>query len=96
MSAFTFVLAALAVFRLAYLIAIDDGPADACLRLRTAVANRYGLDSWQARGISCPVCTGFWLGWIAAALLQPPTWGEFGLWGLALSAPTVIVTRWLL
>ncbi len=89
-----FVIVALAVYRLAHLIALDDGPGDLLIRLRTAVAGRYGLESWQARGVCCPVCVSFWLVWPAALLLQPESLLEFAVLALALSAPAAVIARW--
>ncbi len=89
-----FVIVALAVYRLAHLIAIDDGPADGFMRLRTAIANRFGLESWQARGVCCPVCVSWWIAWPAALLLQPADLVEYAVLALALSAPAAVIARW--
>ncbi len=43
------------------MLAYEDGPADLLVNLRRAVADRWGQTSWQARGVSCPLCVGFWL-----------------------------------
>jgi len=62
-------LAALAVYRLARLIALEEGP----FGVFTAV--RGALDSdqrtWVGRGINCPFCIGFWLAWGAALWIAP-------------------------
>jgi hypothetical protein len=80
-------LAALAAYRLARMMAWEDGPFDAFSRLRGRVdpAQR----TWVGRGLNCPLCVGFWVspvmltisyvewliwvvGWLAVAGLQ--TW----------------------
>lgn len=103
-----FALIALAVYRLSYLIAVEDGPADVCYRFREWVHRRYpdqdvtligGINpvigkklSWQFRGISCPKCVSFWLSFAGAAFLWPG-WMWFVPLALALSAVTVILTK---
>jgi len=49
------VLAVLAVFRLAQLLALDDGPFDVFERLR-----RSGHAQWR-KLVNCPYCLGVWL-----------------------------------
>ena len=66
------ILIALAVYRLARMLAYEDGPGDVLVQLRQGVARRFGLESWQARGVSCPLCVGFWLApllWLAWLVL---------------------------
>lgn len=64
------VIAAFACFRIAELIAVDDGPFDVCLRFRTLVGV-YDRDqngepaTWHGKLFHCPYCVGMW---IAAAL----------------------------
>lgn len=70
--------AILAVYRIAQLITLDDGPGDVFLRLRDAVGcSEYGEDGRCKRGIarllSCPYCIGVWAAAVAAALWLWPT-----------------------
>lgn len=65
------VLAILATTRLAKLISEEAGPWRLAERLRSWVAARYGLDSWQFEGVSCPLCVSFWLAWGVALLPRP-------------------------
>lgn len=51
----------LAVYRIAFMIAAERGFADSAERLRSWVYHRYGGDSWQFAGITCPLCSSFWL-----------------------------------
>lgn len=54
----TFLIASLATYRIARMIAEEDGPFDILLRFR----NRYTDDrSWFAKGIRCPFCVGVWV-----------------------------------
>lgn len=54
-------LAILASYRIAYLISTEDGPFDLATKLRGFVYARFGEDSWQFRGIDCPLCVSFWV-----------------------------------
>lgn len=54
----TFLIAALATYRIARMLADEDGPFDLFLRFR----NRYTDErSWFAKGIRCPFCIGVWV-----------------------------------
>ncbi len=55
---FRFLLAVLCNFRLAELVAVDEGPFDLCARFRGAVARR---SYWLARLVSCAYCAGIWI-----------------------------------
>ena len=68
-----FILLSLAVYRLARLVAIDDGPADILLKSRSELgAYDYGENglakSNLGRGITCPHCVGFWIAGITALI----------------------------
>ena len=84
-----FILACFAVFRLAELIAVDDGPGDVLLTMR-AKLGAYDLDddgrpaTSIGRGIICPWCIGIWLALPAAFFVAP--WGyDVFLWWLAIA-----------
>ncbi len=84
-------LAALACYRLAQLIALDDGPADWLLRVRDwAGCSRYGEDGRPAsslgRLLACPYCLGVWFAAPCAGLaLWPTTIGDVFLAVLGLA-----------
>lgn len=88
------VLAVFAVYRLAALFALDDGPDDVFVRMRSrAGAFRYAEDGRPSRGmgrlVSCPHCLGVWFAAVVgAAVLFPTRIGDamiilFGLAGAA-------------
>lgn len=71
-----FILLSLAIYRLARLISIDDGPFDILLRFRALWgAYNYGENGLArtslGRGITCPHCVGFWIAGIAAIAVYP-------------------------
>jgi hypothetical protein len=95
MTWFQFVVAALAIYRVARMIVAEDGPADVFAKAR----HRFGIENqqtWVQRGLSCIACISFWLGLIVAALYGfglVPVWLEWVFVGLALSALNVVLMR---
>lgn len=69
-------LAMLAVYRLARLVADEDGPFDVFARLRGAIDPDQA--TWIGRGLVCPLCVGFWLALPAALALG--VWGVYDAW----------------
>ena len=92
-----FILACFAVFRLAELIAVDDGPGDVLLTMR-AKLGAYDLDddgrpaTSIGRGIICPWCIGIWLSALAAMAIAPRDW-QMGLWWLAIAGGAAFLQR---
>lgn len=90
-----FVLACFAVFRLAELIAVDDGPGDTLLWMRAKLgAYDLGDDGRPAtnigRGIICPWCIGIWLALPAAFIVAP--WGyDVLLWWFAIAGGAALL-----
>lgn len=74
-------LAVLAVYRPARMIALEDGPGNVFQDLRGSLLK---APAWVQKGISCPLCIGFWLAVLPAAILvwclALPLWSFFGLW----------------
>ena len=79
-----FTLEALAVYRIAALIAIEDGPFDVMSKLR----GRVDQSTWIGRGARCVVCVSFWIAMPFAWLLD----GSWITW-LALAGAVSIVHR---
>lgn len=86
-SVFTFLLAALAVWRVCHLLAREDGPADAIVRIRRALG-----DGLWGRVLDCFHCLSLW---VAApfALLFRPSLAEFFMLWLALSGAACLLER---
>ena len=86
-----FVMACFACYRLAELVAVDDGPGDVLLRMR-AWLGAYDLDedgkprTSIGRGIICPYCIGIWLAFGFAFVVAPlPVDWHLILWWLAIA-----------
>lgn len=84
---FSFLLVALAVYRVARMLALEDGPVEIFAKWRYWL----GQKSWVGRGFHCPLCISFWLGFMSAWLLNPagPVW--YVVVALALSGVTVFL-----
>lgn len=90
----TFLIAALAVYRIAILIATEEGPFSVFEKLR-AWAERLPLaNNWIARGLACPLCISFWAGFVASVVFYQSL-PQYILTALALSAVTVVIHKFL-
>lgn len=92
-----FILAVFACFRLAELIAVDEGPGDVLLMLR-AKLGAYDLgddgqpETGVGRMISCPYCLGVYIAAGLALIVSP--WGyEILLWWLAIAGGQAFLQR---
>jgi hypothetical protein len=84
----------LTVYRLAYLMTLDTGPFAIFHKIREAVINKYGVDSWQAEGAGCPLCQSVWYAFIAACLFPWMGLQWFLLtWGSVAGAALIIHWR---
>lgn len=61
----SFTLCTFAVYRVAYMLAYEDGPFDLFSRWREFV----GQKDWIGRGFHCPLCMSWWLSAIAGLYL---------------------------
>lgn len=90
MDALWFVVAALGVWRVARMIAREDGPFD----LFAEVRGRIGQATWVGRGLHCVLCVSWWLAWPAALLLPWADWREYVLLAMGLSGAVVVLHTW--
>jgi alkylhydroperoxidase family enzyme len=84
---FESVLAVLAVWRVAHLLALERGPWDAVSRLHAALAGRA-----LGELLACPHCLAMWLALAPAAWLAPG-WGEGLLLWLAIAGGASALER---
>lgn len=82
------IIAVLATYRLAHMMAFEDGPGDVFARWRGYV----GQASWVGRGFHCILCLSFWLAWLFAAPAVNPleNFAEYNLFALAISGAIVV------
>ena len=85
---FRFILAALATWRLAFLIAREDGPWDVFSRMR-----RRSTNAFWGELFSCVKCLGFWIA-IPFAFFVGGNWVELVVIWLALSGVTALTDEW--
>ena len=86
-NAFTLLVAVLATWRLAHLLAREDGPFDLVLRLRV----RLG-EGWAGRTLDCPYCLSLWLAMPFALLLADSVLHGVLAW-LAISGGACVIER---
>ena len=86
--AFRFVLAALAAWRLSFLLAREDGPGRVLARLRAALS-RGPLRG----GAGCVKCVSVWVA-LPLAFFVGGTWAELVVTWLALSGVAALVDEW--
>lgn len=101
MDGLTLLLCALAAYRVAYLIAVEDGPFEVAARVREAAERRYpptmgadgyGREHWIVAGLACPLCVSFWA---APAVLLLHAWLPWLVWWLAVAGAVLVAHRWL-
>jgi hypothetical protein len=83
----SFMIALLGVWRLTHLLAAEDGPADAVVRLRSAVGNGF----W-GKLLDCFYCLSLWVA-IPFALAIGASWPERLLLWPSLSGGAILVDR---
>jgi hypothetical protein len=84
----TFILAALAVYRVSRMLTDEEGPWSVFMRLRA----RIGAETWLSRLFECIMCMSVWVALPVALWID---WtGEWALTWLALSAVVVIIRKW--
>lgn len=79
-----------ATYRIARMVAHEEGPFEVFTRLRTLVVNKWP-DTWLERGIFCALCVSFWAGFAVVAL-SFAWWGQLLIYGLGLSGASVALT----
>lgn len=63
------IISALAVYRLSFMIAKEDGPLDLFNRIRGKVDPNQS--TWVGRGINCPLCISVWLSLLPIIFILP-------------------------
>ena len=67
------ILSVLAVYRISYLIAKEDGPFDLFAKIRYKGGSIKHPHDWISRGLNCILCISFWLSLIPVIWLF---WGD--------------------
>ena len=73
-----FLIAVLATYRLAYMLAREDGPFD----LFSTWREKVGQSAWYGRGFHCVLCMSFWIA-LPAALVAFGLSGFLAWFGVA-------------
>lgn len=93
MRIFDWLVAALAVYRISHMVALERGPYDLFTLARTLTGERYGPRSWQFEGVNCVLCLSFWLALPVALLLRPRGITQFILDWLGLAGAVMVAHK---
>lgn len=97
-SPLAFVVVALAVYRIAYMMVTEDGPFNIFRVWRNFLSDRdEKAESWITRGFHCVMCLSFWIGFVGAIglLYFDNVFVALCAYALALSAVTVVLKKYL-
>ncbi len=81
-------LSILAIYRLSYLIAKEDGPFDMFASLR----GKIGQEGWFGRGLNCPNCLSFWISIVPAIYISSSFLEFFTIW-LGMAGMALIINE---
>ena len=87
----TMILAILATYRIARMLALEDGPFDAFVRVRERIDPEQ--QTWVGRGLNCPLCISFWVALALTALLPYVDWQTFVITWLGIAGGAAIIYR---
>jgi hypothetical protein len=87
MSWIVFILAVLAVFRVAWMVTHEEGPFAVFVTLRERIDPAQ--KSWLGRGLNCPNCVSFWLALVAALLIG----GDWLLNWLGIAGAVLLINK---
>ena len=90
-TALTFVIAALATFRISVALAEEEGPFGIFRAWRGALDPDQ--TTWLGRGVNCVFCVSFWVALPFAVLIEPDLWRVPLVW-FALAGAVVLIRRW--
>jgi hypothetical protein len=86
-----FIIASLATYRLARMVATEEGPFGVFVVLRGFLD--ADQKTWLGRGMVCQLCVGFWLALPVAFLVAPLDWTLLlAWWGIAGAA--ALLAKW--
>jgi hypothetical protein len=92
------ILAILATYRLALMLATEEGAFGVFVKIRERIDPTGKQETWLARGVNCPYCVGFWIALAFALLLvhQDATIhrSEFILIWFAIAGGQVLLQKW--
>lgn len=86
------VTATLATFRIAFMIANEEGPFAVFNSLRTFVYRRK-RGTWLDRGVNCVACLSFWCSWLVSLLIPVANWQDYVLYSLSVSCGCLILHK---
>lgn len=82
-----YLLAALAVYRIARMIVHEEGPFGVFAWLQDKTKKQ---SNWIERGLNCPLCLSWWLSLLVACFFIPVAWPEFLLTWFGIAGGAVV------
>lgn len=89
------ILATLATYRIALMVATEEGAFGVFALIRERVDPQQ--ETWLGRGLNCPLCVGFWVSLAIALIIPFASWQGFILHWFGLAGGAVLiqkVTEW--
>lgn len=91
MNAIRLILSILAAYRVARMLTLEDGPADLFRAARTSIDPLQ--HTWVGRGITCPLCVGFWVSLVIVIIARPASKREFILTWLGVAGAQTAIQQ---
>lgn len=90
-----FIIASLATYRVGRMVAVEDGPGDVFVSLRS----RLDPDqrTWVGKGLNCVLCVAFWAALPVAILACVLGWADVWAWPivwLGLAGAAAVIWKW--
>lgn len=82
-----YLLAMLAVYRLARMIVLEEGPFSVFSWLQHKTEKQ---SNWIERGLACPLCLSWWIALLAALFFLPASFPEFLLTWFGIAGGAVV------
>ena len=85
-----FTLSVLAVYRVSYMIANEDGPLDVFVFIR----EKAGQKNWIGRGLNCVLCISVWLSVIPAVGFFRSSFETLVLYWFAIAGGVLVIHKY--
>jgi len=85
-----FTLSVLAVYRVSYMIANEDGPLDVFVFIR----EKAGQKNWIGRGLNCVLCISVWLAMIPAIIFFRSSFETTILYWFAIAGGVLVIHKY--
>jgi hypothetical protein len=88
-----YLLAVLAVYRIARITAMEEGPGGIFDKVRQSIDPQQ--TTWKGRGLNCPLCQGVYVAFLATWFLPVHSIGEFMLTWFGIAGAQTLLHLWV-